>query len=374
MASSPRSQGPSSDRVRSGAGTSTATSAPRKKAAIPAKEIEPRELARRMGAFEGARVLVVGDVMIDAYLMGDAERISPEAPVPVVLVSEETRLVGGAGNVARNITALGGKAVLVGVRGNDAAGRDLASCLDADGIEAALISLKGRPTTLKTRILARQQQVLRFDREDASELAPRQITALLEVIGGHLAGCSAVVVSDYGKGIVSEALMRGVAQRIAATGRDIPVLVDPKPQNVSLYKGVTLLTPNAKETSRSVNLPVKTPEEILRAGKTLMHMLGCKHLMTTLGAQGIAVFASADEVWHIPTVARQVFDVTGAGDTVIATTALGLAAGLPLVHSCILANYAAGLVVGKVGAATVTPAEVREAIASLPPPRIVRWL
>jgi rfaE bifunctional protein kinase chain/domain len=330
-------------------------------------------LAAGTSRFCRTRVLIVGDAMMDEYLVGDAERISPEAPVPVVLVGEEKRLVGGAGNVARNITALGASAVLVGVRGNDPAGETMEACLAADGIDSALLPLKDRRTTRKTRILARQQQMLRIDREDSAPLDDSDRRRLLESVRAHAGNCGAIVISDYGKGVVSEAFMHELHSLLRELQCAVPVLVDPKPQNTACYAGVTLLTPNAKETSEATGLPVKTPEQTLRAGRTLMEKLGCPHLVTTLGAQGMAVFLSPDEVWHLPTAALEVFDVTGAGDTVISVTALGLAAGMSLLESCCLANYAAGLVVGEVGAATVSRDQLLAAMRSRLLPAMLPW-
>jgi rfaE bifunctional protein kinase chain/domain len=321
----------------------------------------------------GARVLIVGDVMLDAYLTGDAERISPEAPVPVVRVDGERHLVGGAGNVARNITALGGASMLIGVRGSDSAGEDLAHCLEREGVDFSLLMLQGRPTTVKTRVLARQQQVVRIDREDVSPLRKAQVRELLERTAKELPACGAVVISDYGKGVASREFMHGLRDSIRAVGKKIPVLVDPKPQHFMLYKGVTLLTPNAKETSEAVNMPVKTSQDVVSAGREVLRRLGAEHLVTTLGSQGMAVFESEERIWHIPTAARQVFDVTGAGDTVIAVLALGVASGLPLVQACLLANYAAGIVVAQVGAATVSAAALAEAVSALPAPVIGSW-
>ena len=335
---------------------------------------DPSRLIDCMEKFARTRVLIVGDVMVDEYLTGDADRISPEAPVPVVRIEGEKQLVGGAGNVARNVTALGGRAVLVGVRGNDAMGRVMDACLAREQIDHSLLALENRPTTTKTRILARQQQVLRFDKEDAGPFSAKETAALLRLVADHLEACGALVLSDYGKGMVSQKMTTGLQKLLRKTGRNIPVLVDPKPQNIHLYKGVSLLTPNARETSEAARLPVKTPQDIVLAGQSLIKRLGCGHLVTTLGGRGMAVFEDAETVWHIPTVARQVFDVTGAGDTVIATIAMGLAAGIDLVTACLLANYAAGIVVGQVGAATTSPEQLAEAVVSLPRPDITRWL
>ena len=330
-------------------------------------------LIEAIEAFSQTSVLIIGDIMLDEYLTGDAERISPEAPVPVIRVDGERHLVGGAGNVARNITSLGGRAVLVGVRGEDGAGDELERCLEREGIAFSLLAVAGRTTTIKTRVLARQQQVVRIDREDVRPLTERQTVRLLELAGKELPLCGAVVISDYGKGLISTRFMRGLHALMRKLQVSPPVLVDPKPQNFLLYKGVTILTPNAKETSESVNMPVNTAEDVANAGRAFFRKLGCSQLVTTLGARGMAVFESKDRIWHIPTTARQVFDVTGAGDTVISTLALGAASGLPLVSSCLLANYAAGIVVGQVGAATVSPNQLAEAVATLPKPELRVW-
>lgn len=343
------------------------------KDALPTLD-EPLRLIQAIQSFSKARVLILGDVMVDEYLTGDAERISPEAPVPVVRIENEKQLVGGAGNVARNVTSLGGNAVIVGVRGRDIAGEIVERRFSEDGIDHALLCLPERPTTIKTRILARQQQVLRFDREVSSPLSTAENSAVLELAEKYIPHCDALILSDYGKGLISENIVSGIHRLIAKTGRTLPVLVDPKPQNFSFYKGVTMLTPNAKETSDATHLPVKTPQDIILAGQRIIESLQCQHLVTTLGSRGMAVFENAHCVWHIPTVALQVFDVTGAGDTVIATISLALAAGLSLTSACLLANYAAGIVVGEVGAATASPRQLTAAMNALPKPDIVKWL
>ncbi len=337
----------------------------------PAFEIPA--LQRAIAAFAKARVLIIGDAMLDEYLTGDAERISPEAPVPVVTVESERHLVGGAGNVARNIAALGGSPVLVGIRGDDAPGDDMERCLEQEGVFFSLLPVKNRPTTTKTRVLARRQQVVRIDREDTSPLHSAWTQKLLALAAKELPESGALVISDYGKGLISTELMQGLQNLLRSTGKKIPVLVDPKPCNFSLYTGVSLLTPNAKETSESVNMPTRTSQEIVRAGREIIARLGCEQLVTTLGGQGMAVFESAGQVRHIPTVAQQVFDVTGAGDTVISTLALGLATGQSLLVSCLLANHAAGIVVGQIGAATASVKTLAEAVDMLPLPSIDDW-
>jgi rfaE bifunctional protein kinase chain/domain len=322
-------------------------------------------------AMAGRRVLVVGDVMLDRYLSGEAARISPEAPVPVVRVEEERLLPGGAGNVAVNIRALGGEAVLVGARGDDPEGRELERLLENAGVVAALATLHGRPTTTKTRIIARGQQIARIDRERVDTFNETECAAILKETARRAAGCSALVLSDYRKGLVGVHTAAGL--RSLASAAKLPLLVDPKPTDIDLYTGMTLLTPNAEEAGRAANMPVRTPGEIVAAGRRIMQTTGCAKLVITLGERGMAVFEGNGAVWRIPTVARQVFDVTGAGDTVIAALALGEAAALPLIDSCLLANYAAGIVVGKVGAASATPAMLAEALETLPPPSAEAW-
>lgn len=337
------------------------------------KQMTPALLAEQCQGLVKGKVLIVGDCMLDKYLKGDARRISPEAPVPVVLVEEEMHLLGGAGNVARNIHSLGGKTRIIGHIGDDLAGKELQACLDADGIESDLLVVRERPTTVKTRVLARQQQVVRIDSENSSPMELAHTTQLLEKVEAAIADCTAVVVSDYGKGVINGALMRGLLRLTSSGERKIPVLVDPKPQNCDCYKNTTLMTPNAKETSELSGMPVDSPSAIIQAGRILMRRLNLDHLVTTLGSRGMAVFTSRDETCHIPTLARKVYDVTGAGDTVIATLALGLAAGLELLPASLIANYAAGIVVGEVGAATVTMEQLLENIRSSELPVMEIW-
>ena len=313
----------------------------------------------------GKRVLVVGDIMLDAYLMGDADRISPEAPVPVVRIESERYLLGGAGNVARNIAALGGVATLAGAVGEDGSASQVRSLVNAEGIRSALIPFSGRPTTVKTRIMARRQQMLRLDQEDARPFSAAEQEAVLDVLAAELADHDVVILSDYNKGLVSAPFMARFRALLAGCGHPVKVLVDPKPGNAALYGGSYLLTPNTKETGECAGLPVRNREEILAAGRAILEKVGCPYLLTTLGPDGMALFSGPD-VWHVPTMAQDVFDVTGAGDTVIASVGLGLAAGLELLPACVLANYAAGLVVAQVGAAVASPQALRQGIDELP--------
>lgn len=323
--------------------------------------------------YSQGKVLIIGDIMLDKYLHGDAERVSPEAPVPVVLVEKETAFIGGAGNVARNIKALGGTPVLVGVRGADNYGAALELLLTQSAVEFDFLVTANRPTTVKLRVLARKQQMLRVDWEDSTALADGVARELLSKVETHLDGVGAIVVSDYGKGIVSKEFFDGLHALLDKKERSIPVLVDPKPQNTEAYAGVTLLTPNAKETGAMAGMRVSDKNAILEAGGAIMQKLGCPYLVTTLGADGMAVFCHDGSVWHIPTAAQQVFDVTGAGDTVIGAIALGLASGSNLVEAAILANYGAGIVVGQVGAATARAEAIKDLVREAEGGAISRW-
>ncbi len=331
------------------------------------------DLVTMVATLTGKSVLIIGDIMLDTYLFGDAERISPEAPVPVVCVKEEEHHVGGAGNVARNVAALGGKATLIAGVGHDIHGEQLNMLLSNDGIVSALVCLE-RPTTVKTRILARRQQMLRLDYEKTTSYSNKEQQCVLDACVKHIAEHDVVVLSDYAKGLLSPSFMHGLTEIVRAEKRSIRILADPKPVNMACYHGLTLLTPNARETGDCVGFEIKNTADALAAGRELLQRLQTTHLLTTLGAEGMALFLSADEIWHIPTVAQQVFDVTGAGDTVIATLALALAAQQDLLPACVLANYAAGLVVAQVGAATVSPIQLIQSLKQLAMPCITRWV
>jgi D-beta-D-heptose 7-phosphate kinase/D-beta-D-heptose 1-phosphate adenosyltransferase len=303
------------------------------------------------------RVLVVGDVMLDEFIWGKVARISPEAPVPVVEVTDQTFHLGGAGNVARNIRALGGQAVLAGVVGRDAAGERVREAVGAAGIDSLLaVSDTGRPTTVKTRIVAHNQQVVRADRESASDISDTVEDAIVEGARRVLASCQALVVSDYQKGVVTASLLKRLLP--LARRRGIPVLVDPKVRHLALYKRVALVTPNLREAEQAAGLAIRGPADLAAAARALLRRLGCRAVLITRGEQGMSLFEAGRRPVHIPTAAREVFDVTGAGDSVIATLALALCAGARLPEAAVLANYAAGVVVGKLGTASASPAEV----------------
>ncbi len=323
-----------------------------------------------------ARVLIVGDIMLDEYFIGDAERISPEAPVPVVKISEDRLTLGGAGNVARNIRSLGGDPHLITICGNDDGARQIETLLRNNDISTQLISDPRRRTTTKTRIIARHQQMLRFDQEDVSPAAAPLLGKALDAIKENLTSRTVLILSDYGKGLICAGLMaelRVLQAECLAAGQDLKILVDPKTPNWELYQGAYLLTPNSKETGEGAGLPVRTSEEIMAAGQTLRKLLNSRNLLATLGAQGMALFAAPQRIWHIPTAARKVYDVTGAGDTVIGVLGLALAAGIPLLPGCLLANCAAGIVVGEVGAAAVSLEQLKEALSENSGYTATRW-
>jgi D-beta-D-heptose 7-phosphate kinase/D-beta-D-heptose 1-phosphate adenosyltransferase len=333
---------------------------------VPRPGTLTRAGARRLlDRMRRARVLVLGDVMLDEFLWGKVARISPEAPVPVVEVQRQSHHLGGAGNVAGNLRARGGEAIVAGVVGDDAAAETLRKALRAAGVESALlVADAGRPTTVKTRIVAHHQQVVRADREVADAVTGRLERQILERVRARLPECRAVVVSDYQKGVVTAGLMKSV--RALAARRRLPVLVDPKVRHFALYRGVRLVTPNQLEAEQATGVRIRGEADLRTAGERLLKMLGCDAVLITRGEHGMALFERGKRPVHIPTAAREVFDVTGAGDTVIATLALAVCAGAGLAEAAALANYAAGVVVAKLGTATASPEEVLAAVEAGP--------
>jgi len=308
-----------------------------------------------------ARVLVVGDLMLDRYLWGEVDRISPEAPVPVVRVTRNTERLGGSANVAANLVGLGIEAALAGHVGEDAEGERLATLLRESGIRPVLTRTGDRPTTTKTRVIGGHQQMLRLDQEDTGPHAEPASQALLDTVLEELARWppGALILSDYAKG----ALTAEVCQRLiaAARSRGIPVLVDPKGHDYRKYRGATVLTPNQKEAAEACGCAARDVDCILAGAEALRRELELDFLPVTRGEHGIALLEDKG-ISHLPATAKQVFDVSGAGDTVIATLAAGLLAGLDAAESCRLANLAAGVVVAKVGTVPVTLEELLHAI------------
>jgi rfaE bifunctional protein kinase chain/domain len=324
---------------------------------------ESKRFNRFIDRFPSARVLVVGDIMLDHYIWGKVSRISPEAPVPVVNVTKEDMLLGGATNVVQNIHALGGNVSVCGVIGTDEAGRQLQHLLHSQKISTdGLILDPGRPTTIKTRIIAHSQQVVRFDRETKDRIGRDTHRSVFDFVKRRVAeGLDAIVLSDYCKGIITKELVQDIV-RLARKNKVI-VSVDPKVSHFGIYSGSTILTPNTLEASNGSKIDIHDEASLLKAGKLLLKNLKCAAVLITRGEQGMSLFEHGGKVTHIPTVAREVFDVTGAGDTVISTLTLAMATGATMVDAAKISNYAAGIAVGVVGNATVKPEELKERIS-----------
>ncbi len=323
----------------------------------------PRVLRQYLQRFPQASILVVGDLILDHYVMGRVSRISPEAPVPVVHVESESLRLGGAANVFNNVLALGGKADLCGVIGADESGRLLMKELGSkrSGRGGVVID-HDRPTTRKSRVIAHNQQIVRYDVEGRSELKVTLQRRILQYVESRLRELSCVVVSDYAKGVVSATLMSEIT-RLAAL-RKVPVIVDPKVEHFGFYKGVTVITPNHLEATQAAGVHGDDNQTINEAGAMIRQRLGCQSVLITRGEKGMSLYEGDGASWHLPTQARQVYDVTGAGDTVVGTLALALSTGASIKTGAILANYAAGIVVGMVGTATVTPKQLSEALGN----------
>jgi len=314
--------------------------------------------------FAKAHVLVIGDIMLDTYYEGDAQRISPEAPVPVVKIEKTRYLLGGAGNVARNICAFGASSKIISIVGDDFAGNTINTLLETAGVFCDLIISKNRPSTIKSRIFARNQQMIRFDEEVDSEILETEKKELLQKIESSIKNGSIIILSDYGKGLLYKNLINDIYEIAENKNFKKPLIfIDPKPVNKSYYKNAFLLTPNTKEVAELVNRKVSSKEEIIEAGKELKKQLNAQNLLITLGAQGMALFCD-NGIYHITSTAKQVFDVTGAGDTVIATLATCLSVNTDMEKACNIATLAAGIVVEKVGSATASKDELEEAITN----------
>ena len=313
--------------------------------------------------FHDVRILVIGDLILDEFLWGDVSRISPEAPVPVVLVRSESFMPGGAANVANNIHALGSKVYLAGVVGNDEKGRILTEELKKKDIDVGGIVIDGeRPTILKTRVIAHHQQVVRIDREKADGLNEGLIEQIVDYVREIINDIDAIIIEDYDKGIVTLRLLQEVL-RLAKQHKKI-ITVDPKEEHFHYYKGVTAITPNHYEAAEAAGVKFKGIESLGKIGKAILNKLKCEAVLVTLGENGMQLFEKKGGITHIPTVAQDVFDVSGAGDTVIGAFTLSLAAGASIVDSAYISNFAAGIVVGKVGIAVVTQEELVSQLAS----------
>ena len=317
------------------------------------------EMAERI---DGRTVVVLGDLMLDEFIWGDVSRISPEAPVPVVDIRRQSTHLGGAANVLANLAALGAKACVIGVVGDDDAANKVRSELRAQSAlqtNDLLITDKSRPTTIKTRIIAHSQMVVRADREHRAPVDAETERQIITAALSALANAHALVVSDYDKGVITPRILSAV---LPAAYERMPVLIDPKIRNFDSYRPATLVTPNHHEALRMSNIEEDTDEGLLIAGRKIRERLSCDSVLITRGARGMILFEGNGDPIHVNTAAREVYDVTGAGDTVIATLAAALAAGASMTNAALLANHAAGIVVGKVGTATATIAEIQDSI------------
>nr|WP_279615553.1 D-glycero-beta-D-manno-heptose-7-phosphate kinase [Geoalkalibacter ferrihydriticus] len=317
------------------------------------------EIESFLARLKGLKALVIGDLMLDEYVWGRTDRISPEAPVQVVEVVRQDLRLGGAGNVVNNLVALGCQIEVAGALGEDEDGRGLRSMLEARGIGTGGIVLDvGRTTSRKTRILASNQQMLRIDRESTSPISAEVEKQLAAQVRDAVSGCQVILVSDYLKGVLTQ----GLLQEIFAIGRaaGIPVVVDPKGNDYHKYRGATLITPNRKEAQTASGILISDDAGLCRAGRKLRESLGLEALVLTRSEEGMSLFLADGQEVHLPTEAREVFDVSGAGDTVLALLGIGLGAGLSVENAAHVANLAAGIVVGKVGTSTVAPEEILE--------------
>jgi len=313
--------------------------------------------------FSQATVLVVGDIMLDHFIWGKVARISPEAPVPVVDVQTEDIMLGGCANVLNNIHAIGGRVLGTGVVGADDMGERLrqefiARRINTDGV----IVEKGRATTLKTRVVAHGQQIVRFDRESRTPVAAASIERIVAYVESRLDQIGSIVISDYNKGLITHDLLEGIRKVIA--GRKVVVCVDPKRDDFSFYRGFDVITPNHHEAGRALGREISNEADLCHTGATLMERFDFKAVLITRGEEGISLFEQGSPLVHtpFPAEAREVFDVTGAGDTVIGVFALAMAAGASFKEAAVLANHAAGIVVGKVGTATVSREELSRSL------------
>jgi len=325
-------------------------------------------LLEAVGRFEQTNILVIGDVIVDQFIWGTVTRISPEAPVPVVNVNREELLLGGSANVLKNIYSLGGRGALCGVIGSDLMGDKLVELVrDLPAPVQGLVRGE-RPTTVKSRVVAQGQQVVRFDREERGIPSRKTLEAMIAYLEQHLHEFDAVIVSDYSKGVVNESLMIRLHQlrreRDTGGGRKLPLIVDPKPVNLHRFVGATVITPNNLEASMMSGMEIRDEQQLLAASRHIREEIDCEAVLITRGEAGMTLLEGDDRLVTIPTTAKEVFDVTGAGDTVAATLALGLASGCSMRDAAVLANHAAGIVVGKVGTASVSRAELREALQS----------
>ncbi|MCX7706230.1 MAG: D-glycero-beta-D-manno-heptose-7-phosphate kinase [bacterium] len=320
--------------------------------------VKQQHLEKFLKQIPEARILVVGDIILDHFVVGQVRRISPEAPVPVLEVKKEIYRCGGAGNVCFNITGLGGNVSIASIIGDDTNGAILKNMLEENHIGTFLLARKNFPTSIKTRVIAGSQQMIRVDREKIEKLFQEELSKIQSFIEKEIKNFDAVIISDYGKGVVIPALI-SYCSGICHKYRKV-ITVDPKINHFFYYKNVTCLTPNLMEASAGMHLPEpSTVDDIVELGKKIMKKLSLENLVITRGKDGMTIFSDSG-VTHLPAISKEVFDVTGAGDTVIAVLTLGLACGFDILKAATFANLAAGVVVQKLGTANVSPDEMRK--------------
>jgi D-beta-D-heptose 7-phosphate kinase/D-beta-D-heptose 1-phosphate adenosyltransferase len=323
----------------------------------PSSPLNDIELADLVRQFPSARVLVVGDIILDRYVTGAAGRLSPEAPIPVLRPQNRRATLGGAANVALNITTLGGHAILAGVVGDDAAGAEIAGLLGAtQGLQPCLVTAPGRPTTAKTRFMAGAHQLLRLDEEVTDKLPEPAAAALLAHVGSALGTCDIVVLSDYAKGVLCDEVLQAIIEQARAAGRII--IADPKREDFDAYRGATILTPNEHEVRLATRIGAEHDADADRAGRAALQAIEGDAVLVTRSAKGLTLVRREGPAQHLPTRAREVADVSGAGDTLVAALAVALGAGAALPQAAMLANITAGISVGKQGTATVSRQEL----------------
>jgi rfaE bifunctional protein kinase chain/domain len=326
----------------------------------------PHRAQQVIDRFAGRSLIVLGDLMLDEFIWGEVRRISPEAPVPVVEVKRESWHLGGAGNVISNLLELGAQALPIGIIGDDEAGRLMHHQFAERGAATdGLIVDASRPTTRKTRIVAHSQQMVRADRESRSPIRPEIEEQVMAAFNLALSKAEAVVISDYDKGLLVPRLLEKVINTTHAQGK--LVCLDPKIKNFLSYRQVDVITPNQPEAERASGIEIVDDESLIDAAHRIRGMLDCANVLITRGEHGMSLLNAENKMTHIPTVAREVYDVTGAGDTVIATLALAMSAGATAIEAAVIANHAAGVVVGKVGTATVSQTELASALVDLKP-------
>lgn len=327
------------------------------------KKSDTEQLIRCIQNFDKANAIVIGDIIADHYIWGRVERISPEAPVPIVDVQSEGYMLGGAGNVTNNILSLDGKVRICGVVGHDEMGRWVTHTLRSNGVDTGGIVVEdSRPTSKKTRVVAHGQHVVRFDHESRGEISIQAQDIILEYIKTNIKDTGIIVISDYAKGVVTSHLVKGVLE--LAREYNLSVVVDPKLKHFDYYTGAAIITPNTNEASTASGIKIVDDESLCQAGEILLKQSDSTAVLITRGEHGMSLFEKNGKVTHVPSFAQEVFDVTGAGDTVVSTLALSLAAGASLLTASRIANYAAGIVVGIVGTATVNREQLVKTIDS----------